>query len=166
MQYEYGAVMAKCGWPEGWGRMLSSISHEDVYTGTDGTYGLETEPHATVLYGLHEQVHKDLVYRVCGGLSKPLEVEILGDSAFENEDYDVLKLDVESPMLRKMNEALKSFPYTNDYDSYKPHMTIAYLKKGKAKKYLNISKHVPDSLKFGTIKFKPPGKESPMKIDI
>mgnify|MGYP007025109744 FL=1 len=64
MAYDYGSVMAKGNWPEGWEEMLSSIDRQDVYSQPDGNYGLETEAHVTVIYGLHDKGQGDLVCRV------------------------------------------------------------------------------------------------------
>lgn len=166
MPYDYGSVMASKSWPQGWENMLSQIDRHDVYRSGDGTHGLATEPHVTVLYGLHEEVHEDLVCRVCQGVDGPLEVDVKGISTFENEDYDVLKLDVESDLLRKMNKAFRSFPHTNDYDDYKPHMTVAYLKKGTAGKYSDIGKHAPNRISFPKMQFTPKGAEEPINISI
>lgn len=166
MEYEYGSVMASKNWPKGWEKMLSKIDRRDVYAGDDGTYGIETDPHITVLYGLHEKVHEDLVCRVCQAVDGPIDVDVKGSSTFEKEDYDVLKIDVESDILRKMNTAFKSFPYTNDYEEYKPHMTVAYLKKGNKDKYRNIEKHVPDQIRFPKMKYMPPKTKNPINIPL
>lgn len=167
MAYDYGSVMAEGNWPEGWEQMLSSIDRQDVYSQPDGNYGLETEPHVTVLYGLHDEVHGDLVCRVCQGLEKPLEIDVQGASSFKKEDYDVLKLDVESDMLRKMNKAFRAFPHTNDYDEYKPHMTLAYLNKGTADKYeKDVSSLAPDSITLPRMRFQPSGSSNPIKFSL
>jgi 2'-5' RNA ligase len=167
MEYDYGAVLAETGWIGGWEKMLSRIDRDDVYAGEDGTHGLETDPHVTVLYGLHDEVHEDLVCRVCQGASGPVEVDVNGISKFESEEYDVLKLDVESKLLREMNKALRGFPYTNDYDEYRPHVTIGYLKKGKADKYIGqFSDLVPDRASFPTMKFQPSGTDDPIRFSL
>ena len=167
MAYDYGSVMAEGNWPEGWEQMLSSIDRQDVYSQPDGNYGLETEPHVTVLYGIHDEVHGDLVCRVCQGLEKPLEVDVQGASSFEKDNYDVLKLDVESDMLRKMNKAFRAFPHTNDYDEYKPHMTLAYLNKGTADKYKkDLSSLASDSISLPRMKFQPSGSSDPIKFSL
>jgi hypothetical protein len=50
----------------------------------------------------------------------------------------VLKLDVDCDVLHKVNKELSKLPHTTEYPNYKPHVTIAYLKPGLGKKYLNI----------------------------
>lgn len=153
-------------WPDGWEEVLSSIDRHDLYCGEDGTHGLETDPHVTVLYGLHEEVHEDLVCRMCQAFEGPVEAEITGLSTFDTEDYDVLKFDVESEKLRSLNKAFKNFPYTTEYEDYNPHMTVAYLKKGVAGKYDGIEDHVPKKLQFPRFKFTPAGEEDSLRLPI
>jgi 2'-5' RNA ligase len=58
-------------------------------------------------------------------------------SLFENDEYDVLKFNVISNDLAKLNKLMKgNFEYTSNYPNYIPHLTIAYLKKGEGKKYI------------------------------
>jgi hypothetical protein len=161
MGYDYGAVLASAR-PKGWGDVLSSIDRHDVYSGDDGTYGLETKPHVTVLYGLHEKVHEDLVCRMCQGLGGETELKFTGLSAFtDSDDYDVLKFDVESDRLRNMNKAFRGLPHTNDYPEYKPHMTVAYLKNGAASKYYDLENKVEDTCRIRKFEFTPAGAEGP-----
>jgi 2'-5' RNA ligase len=138
--YSYGCVMLFFDFPSLKG-IQDLIKEEDLYTESgDRSYGLEDEPHVTILYGLHEEVSKDDVF----DLLKPYRCEDLlltKISAFENSKYDVLKFDVEDAVrglsyLHKMNKALAALPHTTDFPDYHPHSTIAYLKTGKAKEYI------------------------------
>jgi 2'-5' RNA ligase len=62
---------------------------------------------------------------------------------FETPDYDVVKFDVKSKDLVKLNKLLTdSFEFTTDYPDYHPHMTIAYVKKGTGKKYNTNQKEI------------------------
>lgn len=160
MAYDYGAVMAKT-WPEGWEDVLETIDREDVYTAEEGTFGLETKPHVTVLYGLHKEVHEDLVCRICQGVGGPLEVDVKGVSTFNKDDYDVLKFDVDSKLLRKMNKAFRGLPHTNDYEGdFDPHMTVGYLRPGVASKYTGeLEGKIPDKIQLDKFEFSPPGDE-------
>lgn len=160
MGYDYGAVLASAR-PQGWNDVLSQIDKHDLYTSDEGTFGLETDPHVTVLYGLHDEVHEDLVCRMCQSVASPIEVEIEGISTFDNEDYDVLKFDVESKRLRQLNKAFRGLPHTNDYGDYSPHMTVAYLKKGHSDKYMDLDQYVPDTVKLHRMEFTPKGAEGP-----
>lgn len=118
------------------------IDETDIYTGKEGddrSYGLEDETHTTLLYGLHDTVNdEDVIDR-----SKPEE---LGDillsnaSLFENDDYDVLKLDASADWLNECNKKLSELPHTTDYPDYHPHATIGYLKPGTGQKYVDMLK--------------------------
>lgn len=134
---EYGCLMVfldvdKKAWKE----LQDMISDEDLYTeeGDDG-YGRETEPHVTILYGLHGDIEdKDLEVEI-HKITSP-EIGFKNISTFDNEKFDVLKFDVKSTDLNKLNKDFSKFPNTNKFPDYHPHCTIAYLKKGTAEKYI------------------------------
>lgn len=95
---------------------------------------LGDDPHVTIRYGLHTQDPED-VRRVIGG-SKRARIRTADVvSIFENPDADVVKVDVESEDLVRMNADLASLPHTDTKPGYKPHVTIAYVKPGTGKKY-------------------------------
>lgn len=121
----------------------NSIPEEDLYYAEEGagdsygpSYGRETDSHITVLYGLETRNPDDVIELLQG--SGPVTVEFGEVSLFENEKYDVLKVSVVSPDLHKLNKLLRDqLEWENDYgDSYLPHVTIAYLKTGEGKKYV------------------------------
>jgi 2'-5' RNA ligase len=59
-------------------------------------------------------------------------------SLFENAKYDVLKFDVENPVLAEINTELSKLPHTTNFPDYHPHATIGYLKPGTGKKYVDL----------------------------
>ena len=138
-KYDYGCVMLFFKLKE-MNKIHKSIEKEDLYeVKGDDTYGLSTEPHITLLFGLHKGVTTEDVISVLDNI-KFGECEIYKPSLFENDLFDVLKFNVRytedgNRFLHQANKELKEFPFTSNYPDYKPHMTIAYLKKGKGKKY-------------------------------
>lgn len=134
--YSYGCAMVYFNFPEQeW--LHSQIDPEDVYTDdSDRTFGLEDEPHTTLLYGLHSnEIPDSTVMDICK--SKEIGTLTLSNaSLFENEKYDVLKFDVKSPILYEINSELAKLPHTTDFPNYHPHATVGYLKPGKGKKYV------------------------------
>lgn len=117
------------------------IDKKDLYFGEENedkrTYGLEDNPHVTILYGLHNDIKESDVTDILK-LFKDIKIKLINASLFENEKFDVLKFDVESEELFTMNKIFtEMFEYTTDYPDYHPHVTIAYLKKGTAKKYVD-----------------------------
>ena len=141
LSYERGCVMAFFNFPQ-MKKLHEMIDKKDLYEETeDDSYGLEEEPHCTILYGLEPEVDvKDVENIVKQFTYGPLK--LYNASAFENEKYDVLKFDInylneeKEKVLHNANKALKKLPYKSDYPEYHPHMTIAYLLPGKAKKYI------------------------------
>lgn len=124
-----------------------SINPRDIYTvESNEGYGLETEPHCTLLYGIEPQVTVDQVAKKLEGI-KFGECKAYNLSLFENEDFDVLKFDMEGDNLHNANKALTELPYKTDYPDYMPHMTVAYLKPGKGSEYLKILNSQEHSLK-------------------
>jgi hypothetical protein len=99
-------------------------------------HGIETEPHITVLYGLHIQQAKSLTNKVN---LRPISFKIKDFSLFENDKFDVLKLGIMSKDLHELNkEVCENFEYTNKYPDYKPHCTIAYLMPGAGHHYKKL----------------------------
>jgi 2'-5' RNA ligase len=134
----------------------ASIADEDVYTEEgDRTFGRETEPHITALYGI-ENDDVDAVKTALAGVG-PIKVALGEVTAFENADkpYDVLKVDVNSPALRKVNAAIKQgTKNSSDFPDYKPHLTIGYVKKGTAKKYVGDDRFAGETLSFNSLQFR------------
>lgn len=139
--YDYGCVMLYFNFDQ-LEEIHAKIDQEDLYVEeNDRTFGLEDEPHVTLLYGLHNDVTLDRIKNVIGNSTFD-KLVLHNVSLFENE-YDVLKLDIRYPtrggaFLHKCNKDLAKLPHTNSYPDYHPHCTIAYLKKGMGAKYVEM----------------------------
>jgi 2'-5' RNA ligase len=126
-------------------QLQDKIEEDDLYI-KDGDFGLETEPHVTLLYGfINDPDPKDIINHI-EEYDIPEHLSLDGISLFENE-YDVLKIDMKKEgFLTDVNKSLrKDFEYENDYDDFHPHCTIAYIKKGKGKKYVDMFKDFEQS---------------------
>ena len=114
------------------------IAPEDIYE--EPGFGIEKEPHITLLYGLHDdEVNpEEVIAEAQKHLKGDIKVKMTGISLFENDvPYDVVKFDVEPGVLAEVNKAIKDkFPNTSTFPDYHPHVTIGYVKKGKGKKYI------------------------------
>jgi len=109
------------------------IAEEDVYTEDD--HGRETEPHVTVLFGLHDNDAHSLKNALKG--EKKVTMELKETSIFESAQYDVVKFTVESEDLYRLNRKISdACENTQSHPSYSPHCTISYVKKGTGKKYI------------------------------
>lgn len=135
--YEYGCVMLYFNFPQ-LGKIQKYIDEEDIYIDEeDPSYGLEDEPHITLLYGLHDDVTLEQVKEIIDGFTFE-NVEIISPSLFENEKYDVLKFEVaDTELLNDVNKELRTLPYTSKFDDYQAHMTIGYIKPGMGQKYVD-----------------------------
>lgn len=134
----YGCVMVFLDYNQSeWDKMQDIIDKDDLYEPKDDTgFGRETEPHVTILYGLHDDVPDEDVSEEIKKIKSP-SIKLGKVSSFEtSDDFDVLKYEVESKDLHGLNKKFKKFPNTNKFPDYKPHCTIAYVKKGKAKEYI------------------------------
>ena len=133
--YDYGCAMIYFDFPE-MKDIHTKINKDDVFVDPkDSTFGLETEPHCTLLYGLHADVSIESIKNALNGLEFGV-CTIEKPSLFENDKFDVLKFDVEGLGLHDGNAALSKLPHTTDYPDYHPHMTVAYLKTGTGKSYI------------------------------
>lgn len=131
--YEYGCVM---GYFSESDTIPVELDEEDIYNNEENEFGREIDPHVTLLYGLKDdQIDEDEMIEFLSHLALPV-VELTQSSLFENDDFDVLKWDVESPALNVLNKAIAAtFPNENKYPEYHAHETIAYMKSGTGKKY-------------------------------
>lgn len=130
-----------------------SIPKENIYNDPlDDTKGIEDEPHITVLYGLHTDDVND-VKNVLKDFTGSITVKLGKISLFKNDKFDVLKIDVESDDLKKLNSIIKTLKNENKYPVYHPHLTLAYVKKGTCDKYEGDSRFEGQSYTFDHILF-------------
>jgi 2'-5' RNA ligase len=166
-KYNFGCVMMYLHFPK-LKQIQDIIEPEEVYTEEgDKTYGLEDEPHVTLLYGLHEDVTINQVKEVIGQFDleeKPFFIKLHNVSCFNTPKYDVLKFDAEGDILHKLNEGLKALPFTNEFPDYHPHLTIGYLKQGAGKTYVQGFKSLKfEALPISIIYSQPDGTKTAIK---
>jgi 2'-5' RNA ligase len=142
-KYDFGCLMllVKAAQIPYYADLLAAFDPKDLYESDKaGEFGIEFDPHVTVLYGYHDDATDSYARKVlasakllAGVSSIPLTLS--GISNFHNPTYDVVKFDVKSPALMKLNAAqAKRFDHTNAYD-YHPHLTLAYVQPGKGPEY-------------------------------
>lgn len=136
-RFDFGCLMGNVQ-IKNWDKLFEKfIEPGDVYGTQEEGFGVEKKPHVTLMFGFHDDI-PGIVNRLkkelpCGGAIK-IKLKAIG--FFETPDYDVVKFDVESPELTKLNKWCRSeFEHTDSYKDYYPHATIAYVKKGKGKEY-------------------------------
>lgn len=134
----YGCVMMETKIPDWDDYHTAGIDEEDVYIKPhDKSYGLETRPHVTVVFGIHEdEIDHETIANVIKSNMKPLTVKVDEIDVFEGDEYDVVKYNVPiTDELQSYRDLFLKFPNTQSFPEYHPHMTIAYVHPGKGKKY-------------------------------
>lgn len=107
----------------------------------DDSYGYDNNPHVTVKYGYAPDLTKQDLATILRGI-KPFNIILHALSQFNNPEFDVVKFDAESPVLRELRAKADQFPNNDRFPEYKPHMTLAYVKPksfGHIKEKLTIS---------------------------
>lgn len=106
------------------------INEQDLYV-EDNEYGLETEGHVTIRYGFLKDLNELEIRQLLQG-QKPFMMEIYGLDKFDTHpNYDVAMFKVSSPVLRQLHEISGIYLNKSDYPDYNPHLTLAYVQKGK-----------------------------------
>lgn len=156
--YKYGCVMLELNITN-WDEMINKIDPDDLYHPEDPSKGAETNPHVTIFFGLNKEVTLEQVKKVFEDYHEDLHVEIDGIGIFEKPDFDVVKMNVvPDGALQHLHDALGKLPNSDEYPTYIPHITLAYVKKGAGKKYINPDyKYTVKNI--GKIKYSTPGGE-------
>ncbi len=104
----------------------------------DLAFGREDDPHITVLYRMTDNDPKPIERLLIE--QKPFEVTLGKTSVFiANDQFDVLKIDVDGEGLFKLNRLLASeLMPPKQFPQYIPHITIGFFHKGKAKCFCNL----------------------------
>lgn len=151
-KYEYGCLMLKFQIPNWTSFIENLINPEDIYNDETKSFGLEKEPHVTVLFGLHDYVKPEDFKNILVPI-RHIKCKTNKISSFQNNEYDVVKFDIEGNYLHQLNKDLRdTVDYTTSFPDYTPHMTISYVKPGLGKKYSKTLKNsliiTPTSYKY------------------
>lgn len=102
--------------------------------------GLEDTFHLTILYGITLEASEHAIFNFISSFN-PFNIKIKSSkiSLFENDKFDVVKFDVElTEELQILRDfVINEFPNVQTFSTYLPHLTIAYVKKGTGKKYID-----------------------------
>ena len=128
-------------------KALQDLIPEDaLYKPNNPQYGRKKHPHITVLFGIVTEETEPVqeLVRDKGPIKITFEKKL---SIFTKDDYDVVKVGVESKQLSEMNKALtENLEVENDYPDYKPHLTVAYVKKGLGKDFDGLGIEIPEAI--------------------
>lgn len=137
LKYEYGCVMLYYDFTAMF-KIQDAVNPKDWYEDeNDDSYGMEYEPHVTLLFGLHDGVTVDQVKEI---LDKYTFGNCIADhpSLFLGNVCDVFKFDVTDNTLNECNAELLTLPNSNEFPVYHPHMTIGYLLPNKGQRYIEM----------------------------
>ena len=88
------------GWEE---NHLNGIEEDDIYIHPTENFGLENNPHITLLFGIHEEeIDPSVVIDLIEQRFKPVVCKISEIDIFESKDYDVVKYNV--PITEQIQE--------------------------------------------------------------
>jgi 2'-5' RNA ligase len=131
-----------------WKNVIKIIEPTDIYDDSTNEFGLELNPHVTILFGFDENVTSSDVHKLMDDeVQTNIPITLLGISIFpggEKSEYDVVKFDIQSEELNRLHEICKTLPHHLSFPDYHPHMTIAYVKKGKGQRYVKTFKKPMD----------------------
>ena len=130
--------------------LLSRINQSDL---DPSEKGIETEPHITIKYGIHNSTDSKL--RDILSQEPSINVTLCETSCFTHDGKsDVLKIDVESSDLQHLNSLItKTVECTTTYPDYHPHITLAYLREGRGKMYTGWNELDGKRITFDTVIF-------------
>lgn len=134
--------------------LLTPISLGSIFLDDDlQDTGIELDSHITILYAPGKLINKTEILRKIGSRNisyiqelvkedyYPAVFDLFELSSFSNEsDYVVLRLKDTTELYQKLkwlnSELSKEYQVKSEFGTYKPHLTLAELKPGKAAKYL------------------------------
>ena len=117
--------------PEAWAHIQSQIADEDI-----SNNHREEHSHVTILNGIKGIVPTEAIENILKDMEPPtIVLDKIG--YFSQDDFDVLKFDIASPDLHKLNQAFLGIPHDSSEfgGEYRPHATICYVKSGMGSKY-------------------------------
>jgi len=130
VKYEYSCILVnlKVG---NWKEIQQLIDPADL-----SGDGLETEPHVSIMMGIEPDVKSEDIIKIVQDWPRP-SITLQEFSIFENPEYDVLKIGVESFDLGAYRQLAMPLPNYQEFQLFQPHLTVAYLKPGTGRKYLD-----------------------------
>lgn len=133
-------------------RVRGSIAEGDL-----NAKGIEDYPHVTIKYGLRDGDLDEV--RAIIESEEPFTIRLGAGQIFTRPDYDVLYVDVESEELRELQEKLVTIGDSPEWDTYTPHLTIAYLLPQRGGKYLPLDDFIGDVVLVTAVEFSTEGDE-------
>ena len=156
VKYEYGCIMGIIDADSS--KVLLEIGKklipDDALFHEEGQeYGREFECHITAKFGLTDHYSKEDMGKVMSRI-KPFTAVLEKIDLFFNPKFDVVKYNVVSEELTRLNKLFSKLPNKDEYPIYHPHLTIAYVNSGEGKKFLK--RFTPIEVKISQMKYSNP----------
>jgi 2'-5' RNA ligase len=139
---------------------LDNVPEDYVYVDPeDNSFGRQPSPgssiHITVKFGFYIKEPNELIEALRNAsLKEPLVYRLTNTSLFDTApQYDVLKIDIDSPSLHELHEIFNSIKNDDTHPDYHPHCTISYLKKGFGKYLTGQSQLATNDIPFNHLVF-------------
>lgn len=135
-----------------WGK--DNIPSDELNDGGEYGGGRETDTHITVLYGICTE-NREIIKNILSD-EKPVKATLGKIGCFvNNDDFDVVIVKIDSPDLEKLHKKIADELHVEKtHNQYTPHATIAYLKKGNARKYAGDDIFQGEKITFDKVVFK------------
>jgi 2'-5' RNA ligase len=111
------------------------IPLEDYKFPNSPSKGFQDNLHVTIHYGIFPDISFEKIKPVIKN-QEAFNVLVTHMDFFDAPDTDILILKVRSFTLNDLQRKIIKFPCKIDFPDYTPHITLAYLKKGLAKKWI------------------------------
>jgi 2'-5' RNA ligase len=127
----------------------------DAMESNNDRSGVETEQHITVLFGSRDSkagIAKDFISSV-----KPFDITVTGVAVMQTDEFDVLHLKVSSKELKNVHLGLFGLcDSTSEYvgDKYTPHITVARMKAGTARMFVDNLGFKPFNVRVSSLTIK------------
>lgn len=113
--------------------------------------GLEKNPHVTVIYSEFVDKEFDLknlsfiTFTKQRTLMENTLINLSKVSMFENDDFDVIKFEVNNSNCEQLHKFVKmQFGLETRFEIYQAHVTIGYVKSGQGQKYVDMFNGIID----------------------
>lgn len=154
-EYDSSCVLVKL--PFAIGQQLDRYNKAHIGEECLHDKGRESEYHITILYGIKDEVSKESLELLKERLNTSVfKIKLGVVSKFYQEDYDVLKIDV-NDYTGKLHSAFEllneNIDNENSYENYHPHITLAYVKKGACEHLVGDSSFEGIEFEIDNVKF-------------
>lgn len=132
-------------------RLHSMLEVEDL-----APKGIERDPHISVFYGIKNTVPMLDIQKIVSNAEYVLEIDRF--EIFDTPKGDVLvmrpKENASLEAIRNIHAEIEhTVPTVSEFQDYKPHITVAFLKKGLGAKYIGkLSKYLPKNVVTRSLK--------------